>query len=424
MSIKKFFDQADNSRNYLTEQEKKSAFKEIESSKNLKQQRIKQDLLLPQVEYLDPANFAKFGSAYMYYKGAVERIIDYYPYDGSDAEITAFYNKSMPIEKYIFNKMYPRTNGYVTLCANGWGVAESIIDGAPATPEYITFFGGPNISTSLTTLKDMEPNELSSKFQYNNIYDTDIYQTEGYKSDYGKGTRESNLKSNFDNGVTVEFWIKTGSISHSSLTSKQVVFDMWNNEPISSDAYGRITIELTGGAGSGNPVLITAQSGAASSSAQFCFTSSIGQNLSASSLSDWGHYAVTMYNSGTNFVADLHIKGHLNDSNTYTGRALNELNSKNMVARLGALVASPSGSSAAAGSGKLSGSIDEFRFWKVARNGAEIGKNWFDQIRGGVNSDIANAELGMYYKFNEGITGQSALDSVILDYGGRLCNGV
>lgn len=426
MSIKKFFDQADNSRNYLTEQEKKSAFKEIESSKNLKQQRIKQDLLLPQVEYLDPANFAKFGSAYMYYKGAVERIIDYYPYDGSDAEITAFYNKSMPIEKYIFNKMYPRTNGYVTLCANGWGVSESIIDGygAPATPEYITFFGGPNISTSLTTLKDMEPNELSSKFQYNNIYDTDIYQTEGYKSDYGKGTRESNLKSNFDNGVTVEFWIKTGSISHSSLTSKQVVFDMWNNEPISSDAYGRITIELTGGAGSGNPVLITAQSGAASSSAQFCFTSSIGQNLSASSLSNWGHYAVTMYNSGTNFVADLYINGHLNDTNTYTGRALNELNSKNMVARLGALVASPSGSSAAAGSGKLSGSIDEFRFWKVARNGAEIGKNWFDQIRGGVNSDIANAELGMYYKFNEGITGQTALDSVILDYGGRLCNGV
>ena len=66
MSIKKFFDQGSVSRKYLSETTRKDAVRDIESSKNLKQQKIKQDSLLPQVDYLDPTNFAKFGSAYMY----------------------------------------------------------------------------------------------------------------------------------------------------------------------------------------------------------------------------------------------------------------------------------------------------------------------------------------------------------------------
>ena len=427
MSIKKFFDGSDKSRQYLTDQEQKEAFKEIESSKNLKQLRIRQDTHLPQVDYADPDNFAKFGSAYLYYKSAVERILDYYPYDGSDAELNEFYNRSLPIEKHIFNKMYPRTNGYITFCTGGWGTRSGPMTtngyGLPETVEYITFYGGPNISTSLTKLKDMEPDPLSSKFQSNNIYDESIYDTAGLRSDYGKGTRESNLKSDFDTGVTVEFWLKTGSLGTTE-THKQVVFDMWNNEVTTSAGYGRITIELTGGAGSGNPILVTAQSGTVSASAQMCFTSSIGQDLSSGDFSSWRHYAITMYNSGSDFKTDLYVNGYLNDTNAYTGGKLGELNSKNMVARIGALVTSPSGSAAAAGAGKLSGSLDEFRFWKVRRNGAQIGKYWFDQIRGGVNTDISNTELGMYYKFNEGITGDSDIDSVVLDYGGRLCNGV
>ena len=426
MSIKKLFDGTDRSRQYLTDQEQKNAFKEIESSKNLKQLSIKQETLTPQVDYSDPSNFAKFGSAYLYYKSAIERVLDFYPYDGSDAELNEFYNKSLPIEKHIFDKLYPRTNGYITMCTGGWSALDQSYGdgyGLPTTTEYITFYGGPNISSELKTLKEMTPNDLSSKFQNNNIYDESVYETAGLQADFGKGTRESNLKSNFDTGITVEFWLKTGSLG-SSLTTKQVVYDMWNSEGTSSADYGRITIELTGGAGSGNPLLITAQSGNASSSAQMCFTSSIGNNLSASSLSEWAHYAITVYNSGSDLKAALYVDGYLNDTNTYSGGKLGELSSKNMIGRIGALVTSPSGSSAPAAAGKLSGSLDEFRFWKIARNGAQIGKYWFDQIRGGVNTDISNTELGMYYKFNEGITGDTSVDSVVLDYGGRLCNGV
>ena len=258
-----------------------------------------------------------------------------------------------------------------------------------------------------------------------------------------KAHANQNLKSDFDTGVTVEFWLKTGSLAQ-NLTGRQVVFDMWNNEATGSTDYARLTIELTSShalglqpsaAGPDTPFLITAQSGTLSASAQSIITSSIGQSIADTALGDWAHYAFVLQNTGSDFVAELYVNGYHNATNTYSGITLNELQTKNMVGRIGALLTAPSGAAddptvaapgATAnfiGAGKLSGSIDEFRFWKVARDGAQIGKNWFDQIRGGVNTDISNTELGMYYKFNEGNTGVTSIDSVVLDYGGRICNG-
>ncbi len=75
------------------------------------------------------------------------------------------------------------------------------------------------------------------------------------------------------------------------------------------------------------------------------------------------------------------------------------------------------------GAGNLSGSLDEFRFWKIARNGKQIGRNWFTQVAGGTNTDVANTDLGFYFKFNEGITGDSNKRQTILDYSGRVSNG-
>ena len=115
MSIKKLFDSTEKSRNYLTEKNSKDAFKEVESAQNLEQLRQKQEHFLPQVDYNNPEKFARFGSALLYYKSAFSRILDYYPYDGSDAEINKFYNDSLDIEKYILNNLYPSTNGYVRI---------------------------------------------------------------------------------------------------------------------------------------------------------------------------------------------------------------------------------------------------------------------------------------------------------------------
>ncbi|MBL18399.1 MAG: hypothetical protein CMC82_01025, partial [Flavobacteriaceae bacterium] len=422
MSTKDLFE-----RNYLPDNTEKTATSEIESVDNLKALSEKQQTFVPQVDYSDPQTFAKYGSAYMYYESAIQRILDFYPYDGSDAEINNFYNKSLDIEKYIFNNRYPRTNGYVVLSSGEWGAGSKTNDnyGIPATKEYITFTGGPNVVSQTGDLKNLAPDSSNSKFQYNNVYDENVYTNDGLPSDYGEGTRTSNLKSNFDTGVTVEFWAKTGSLD-TSLSEKQVILDVWNNAVSSSDDYGRITIELNATA-SNSPWMVTVQSG---SGEGVIFQKVVGTNVTLNSLEDWKHYAFTLSNTGSNFQIELYVDGELDDTETIASTTINELNPRDMRGRIGGLLTAPSGSaiagvlpSAYIGGGKLSGSLDEFRFWKVRRSAKEIGRNWFTQVRGGVNTDIANTTLGMYYKFNEGITQTASVDSVVLDYGGRICNG-
>ena len=434
MSIKDLF-----GRNYLADSNQKDLVADVESTSNLKAIKVKQDSFLPQVDYEDPQTFARYGSANLYYKSAIDRIIDFYPYDGSDADINEFYNKSLDIEKYIFNKKYPRTTGYVNISADGWGTSTKINGyGVPSSLEYITFNGGPNVLNETQDLKKLVPDPTNSKFQYNNVYDDNLYTNNGYPSDYGEGTRLSNLRSDFDTGVTVEFWAMTGSTPAvmNPLTERQVIFDMWNNNPTASadQSYGRIRIEVKEAPASGSPFLITIQSGTLSGTVEQFNTSSIGSGLDVHTLGDWKHYAFVLKNIDTATAPKLEIRlyvnGELNDTVTGIGNtAPGELTSKNMQGRIGALLTAPSKladstlTSTYAGGGKLSGSIDEFRFWKTARSAEEIGRYWFDQVRGGTNIDIANTTLGMYYKFNEGITQTASVDSVVLDYAGRLCNG-
>ena len=101
MSIKKLFDSPNRNKNYLSDTDQKKAFADVESSRNVEQLSEKQNTFVPQIDFSEPENFVKYGSAYLYYKAAVERIYDYYPYDGSDAEINKFFNGLLDIEKYI-----------------------------------------------------------------------------------------------------------------------------------------------------------------------------------------------------------------------------------------------------------------------------------------------------------------------------------
>jgi len=432
MSIKKLFSSTDKSRNYLSDTNQKDAFEDVESQRNVEAIRVEQEAFVPQIDYANPANFARYGSAYLYYKSAIERILDFYPYDGSDAEINEFHNKSLDIENYIFNNLYPRTTGYVNISADGWGTQASETSGygLPNTLEYIEFKGGPGTASG-DTYAALSPNPMSSKFQYSNIYDTDIYQTEGLPSDYGQGTRESNLKSDFDTGVTIEFWLTTGSANTTysdGLSDKQVIVDIWNNKAsavgtaTAAADYGRITLELNASASSGvSPLELTVHSG----STKGIFQETLGASLlNVDTFSAWHHYAITIFNSGSDLGCELYLDGLYKTASVFPGQALGELPSKEMKGRLGALMRAPKGTTAGSGSAKLSGSMDEFRFWKARRNAQQIGRHWNTQVRGGVNTDVANATLGLYYKFNSGITGDSSIDNTVLDYGGRICNGV
>ena len=120
MSIKKLFDSTDTTRNYLADTNEKEAFTDVESARNASAVALKQNTFLPSINYSKPQNFAKYGSAYLYYKGAMERIADYYPYDGSEAEKNEFYNNLLDVEKYVLNNLYPKTTGYVNISADGW----------------------------------------------------------------------------------------------------------------------------------------------------------------------------------------------------------------------------------------------------------------------------------------------------------------
>ena len=700
MSIKKLFNASSKNTNYLSDTNQKDAFEEIESSRNLEAIKADQLRYVPQVDYSDPDNFAKFGSARLYYKSAMTRILEYYPYDGSDAEINEFFNNNLDIENHILNTRYPRTNGYITVAADGYTVSSMKTGyGVPSTNEHIDLKGGPGTGSATSLeLKELAPNPYTDSYKGSNVYDSNIYQTAGLPSTYGKGTRTSNLRANFEDGITVEFWMKTGSVNLTDKTHKQVIFDWWNNELTSSAAYSRMTIELTS-SNSERPFLLTVQSGSSTNKNVI----NIGAPSLHSTMGTWNHYAIQLANTGSVLDAALYVNGDRTDrhawnkyslsssfrvptgshtysaaanlqgwwklnqdlsdtaitpvdssgkgrdgtfdtasdrpvpptpastptayiqtnSNTFGGDAsdaidigtstewnsivgsdgtaamtfsawvfrtghgggnygrviqlgsdlrvstdntnnigfacrwrdpasgltavvswdtgtntvldnewtfitvtydadnsnnnpiiylngvaasltrtgadpavytefleidsvssrrcyignrysrnvnwdgnladiavwdralaatevkamynaskynkahtkITELNPQNAMGRIGALIASPSGSTLAAapsvylgetelaGAGKLSGSLDEFRYWKTARNGKQIGENWFTQVRGGANTDISNTTLGIYYKFNEGITGKTSTDRIVLDYAGRVTNG-
>ena len=725
MSIKKLFESSNKVQEFVSDSNNKELFNDdAESLENIEQKELLSQTYRPQIDYSDPNNFVKYGSANLYYKSALTRITDFYPYDGSEMEINKFLNESLDLEKYILENVYPRTTGYIEIGTN-YTITSLPTDGygRPTTNEHIDFVGGPGTgSAPSTSLKDLMPNPKNSKYNYSNIYDENIYETAKLPSDYGKGTRTSNLRSDFDNGVTTEFWLKTGSLDTLvSRTTKQVVLDVWNQNAASSADYGRLMVELTsahGATGLGKPeqrpFIISAQSGIHTTK-DFL---SLGDFSLHANMGEWNHYAITMQNSGAFFKAQLYVNGYLNDTavrmpydlasidtgllftaykatsgsqerawphaieenyssagnlqgwwrmnnsssviqriddmsgrgrtgtfdtdvdkptidttnfpsayiqrttgslnfdgaaassdaeadkvnigtgatwdaiignaagstrkmslaawfraeslsttfpriidfgtqdiaiflgevaganilyfharwtgtdiqyrttnaitlnqwnhvvvtydasgvdgagnstaeararipaiyingvevavtrttgpptnnfhgvtgpcyignradglrtfdgqladvavwnsiltanevrsiySAYTIKAtthiVNQINSKDLTGRIGALQTADAAGAGAAAAGKLSGSMDEFRFWKTARNPKQIGNNWFTQVRGGSNSDISNTTLGVYYKFNEGITGDSNTDKIVLDYAGRVTNG-
>ena len=384
MSIKDLFDR---STSYVSDTNQKDAFSDAESSRNVKAISEKQNTFEPQIDYTDPSSFVKFGSAELYYESAIDRIIDFYPYDGSDAEYNEFYNKSLDIEKFVFNNLYPRTNGYVNFSSSS-----------------ISLKGGPHtIVTSAT--KGLFKDPQSSQRATANVYDEDLYATAGLPSDYGSGTRESNLKCDFAKGITVEFWLKSDELPE----QKQDIFYLQN-----ASGGDEISIFLDGNVGgSTSPFKISLSA----SSAMKFENEIIGSTPTKTTVSDWNHYAISLVNTTSKPKLKFYVNGVF-DSEHSLGISIAPLSA---FGQSGTIARIASGSDVQHLG--FSGSMDEFRFWKVERTAQDIGRNWFGQVRGGSNTDINNTTLGVYYKFNEGITGVATQDSVVLDYSGRISNG-
>lgn len=352
---------------------------------------------VPKIDYTDFSKFARYGSAEQYYVDAIENIYKTYPYDGSLYEKLNWSLSASDFQNYVFENEYPRNNGYINI-GYVYGTTGSQADNYsnPNSKEYIYFKGGPNKSEIDGNIKDQF--ETSNK-----IDDTK--------------NRGFNLQINGESGLTTEFWLKKNDASGSN---KQVVFDLWNSGSYNTNGYGRFKIEVRPGvSGQENKFFIEMMSGTYG-----VLSASLGVSLNLTS-SEWQQFAISAINDSNQLKLSLYKNGVLNDS-VLTGSSIGMVGGP-YLATIGSLITSSQGLYGDLGWGKLSGSLDEFRFWKTARTDKKINRYWFTQIGGGTNTDDANTDLGVYYKFNEGIYDSaniSSYDSKVLDYSGRISNGV
>jgi len=381
------------------------------------------------LDYSTASNFVKFGMAEDYYVDSIKRIYNTFPYDGSLAEKQQWENDSSGLDLYLLENGYPRSTGYAIFNpASAWVAAGgSPFDnnyGKPATMEYISIKGGPNSDPDESSIRKVFPDSQFSGSA--NLYNTASF-------------RESNLKIDGAQGNTVEFWMnKSAILNDDTKTKREVIFDLHNGQAQNSANYGRLRIELNGAAVA-SPFLVTYLSGAISSNANNDVGTTvvpnrfanqvIGSGITPATVADgnWHHYAFTFANSGTAVESKLYIDGQLNHTLTLADESVGEVRYA-LQGTIGALATIPYEAAngaivATTGWGKLSGSLDDFRFWKTKRTSKEIGRNWYFPVGGGTNTDTSNTKLGVYFKFNEGITADASTDSTVLDYSGRISNG-
>lgn len=359
-------------------------FYEAESPEYVTQYKNSVDLSLQDVNFATASNFAKFGSARKYYENITTRIIEQYPYDGSKAQQLEFENSLNPYEKYIYLYQYPRSTGFVNFSPNGWGtqVASTGVGGygLSSNPQYITFFN---------------ENE-------NNIYDPD------------NGLIE-NTRFIFSTGSTIEFWMKKNGFPNPlTQTGREIIFyctslneDKVFNLSLSTFNLYKSTIFCD--------YLVAGNS-------EFSF--SYDTNLTTIADSNWHHYAFTFYYESGSYKTEFYLDGNYKSTQNFASATATNMRSS-MKLSIGAFAGTDGNSTTDyTGYASLSSaSIDEFRFWNSKRDAKQIGLNYFTNVGGG-NDIINNTKLGVYFKFNEGILGTSSVDSIILDYAGRNCNGL
>ena len=344
----------------------------------------------PQIDFSDPENFVYYGSAELYYDAAIRRIYEDYPYDGSKAEQIEFEEKASALERWVFENKYPKTTGHIQLgtTLDITGALSPSNFSTTSTPEYIKVWGGLHTDSSATTLGD--------HFESSARYDADK-------------NRNQNWNCDLSEGVTIEFWFKKDSFDTANQPI-EVILDLWNGQTAANE--DRLLI-MTSNVTSTPSLLFQMQTGG----------NFDAHSVGIPSYSSWNHYAISFQNDQTQTVVRVYINGAEVLVHNFT--FLHSSFVGKIDGFIGALqTTSLGGTGGSTGGGKLSAYLDEFRFWKTKRTARQIKLNWFNAIGGGANTDDATSDLGVYLKFNEGIVGTNAADSVVLDYSGRLANGV
>ena len=166
MSLKNLFGKK--SLSVSKDQSLEDLVRDIESVDYLTEHKKEKDRFVPNIDWSDPSNFSKHGSAEKYYVDAISNIYRTYPYDGSLKEKKAWHNNSSDLSNYIFDNIYPRNNGYVNIGVN-YGTTMAMSSGyySSSIEEYIYFNGSLNRDPAPTKLKDLF--NKSNKLDIDNI---------------------------------------------------------------------------------------------------------------------------------------------------------------------------------------------------------------------------------------------------------------
>lgn len=344
---------------------------------------------IPAITIRDPKSFAIYGNAQLYYENSFAYIYNSYPYDGSNYERIQWALSASAIDLAILQREYPMATGSANFSSNGWGTVSATAGNyaLSTTPEYIKFSGGPYVGTVLD-------------------------------SDSG---RESSLKIDPTTGNTIEFWMKKSAYPNTK-TKREVIVDIYTDtEGESSNSYGRMQIAM-------DSQIKQAFSVTYLSGSKGMLNSPIGSDIIIKDHEidgNWHHYAFSFGVRDSNLNCDLYMDGVHKERIATPTAEFGEFTAVNshFKGTIGALGMDIGVSGASIGYGQLSASLDEVRIWKKARNSAEINKYYDRSVTGATDFDPADSILGLYYKFNESITSQTAADAVVLDYSGRLNNG-
>ena len=417
MSIKDLFDKG-HSLKFFKNKSQQDLREDLESQRYIDAQIKQNNRFLPDIDYATASNFARFGLAEEYYETSIKRIYQTYPYDGSRAEKTEWENRSTYLDLYIFENEYPRTTGYINLNTSGDTYTGSPVATtySSSLPQYISFTGGPHPDPSGDYKSDFAPGPEKKGISKANIYHT-------------ASQRTNNLEFDLDKGATVEFWMKKNHDLSATPVAREYLFDIAALDQENNTVGGFRAYMLNSNA---TKIIATAMSGTSMSNESIAdlktqTPAAIGSNLFNG---EWNHFAITVKNSNTNVVWNLYINGTHRDRFIDTSNPVSTVTGT-MVGTIGAMAAKDEYGAKGAGWGNIiSASFDEFRYWKTERNAQQIGRYYRDQVAGGTNTDnikyddITNkVDLGVYYKFNEGITGESTTDATVLDYSGRISNG-
>lgn len=175
--------------------------------------------------------------------------------------------------------------------------------------------------------------------------------------------RVGSFEWNPTSGSTIEFWMKKTGQPNPSQNKREVILDIWNQEATGSSKYGRIRLELYNDA-SILPINLTMFSG----SSGFKHLAICPSTFNTGSISDsqWHHYAISINSiDGTGTTINFYRDGtylHTTSSAQYVGPIKNVSGGVN--AYIGALQTATKTKTNGTGWGKLSASLDEFRYWK------------------------------------------------------------